>query len=119
MEEFKEWLRKAEEDFDTAKYNLEGNKLAAGVFFLQQSVEKSLKALIIKKKGEIVRTHDLIILGKRINAPKKIMEYCKELTPAYQYTRYPDVPREEKLGERADVLVSYAEEVLEWVKKNI
>jgi len=40
------------EDLDTAKKLLEVEKYYASVFFAEQAVEKALKALFIKKKGE-------------------------------------------------------------------
>lgn len=118
-DEYKNWLNQAEKDFDAAKYNLEGNKTEQGVFFLQQSAEKALKSLYIKKFKDLFKTHDLILLAKKLNAPEKIIDYCKELNPAYQYTRYPDIPSMENLNEIEDELVKYAEEILKWVKKNI
>ena len=59
MEEIKKWLEQAEKDFETAKYNLEGDKIEAGMFFLQQSVEKALKAVHIKKnkKSRLIFKH--------------------------------------------------------------
>ena len=35
MDEFNIWFKKAEEDLDTAKYNIKGDKLSPGFFFLQ------------------------------------------------------------------------------------
>lgn len=119
MEEYKEWLKKAEQDFDTAKYNINGGKLEAGLFFLQQTAEKSLKALYIKKFNELLKTHDLFILSKKLNIPQRLQEFCKKLSPAYQYTRYPDVSEKTNLEERAKEFLNYAEEILQWTKKNL
>ncbi len=113
------WLEQAEKDLDTAEYNLKGGKLDAGVFFLQQSAEKALKAFYIKKFKSLFKTHDLVLLSKKIKAPKKIIEHCNELNPAYQYTRYPDMPSMENLDEIVGDLVFYTKEILKWVKKNI
>ncbi len=118
-DEHSKWVEQAEKDLNTAKYNLNGGEIDSGVFFLQQTAEKSLKALYIKKFKRLFRTHDLIILSKKVNAPKKIQDYCKELNPAYQYTRYPDIPSMENLKEISSDLLKYAEEILTWVKKNI
>ena len=43
----------------------------------------------------------------------------RELNPAYQYTRYPDIPSMDNLEEVADNLVIYAEEIIKWTEKNI
>lgn len=119
MNEEKEWMKKAEEDFETAKYNLKGNKIDAGLFYLQQSAEKSLKAVYIKKSKTLIKTHDLVLLAQKINAPKKIIEYCKEINPAYQYGRYPDVPAVNELNKKAEKFVEYVKEILKWAKENI
>lgn len=118
-QETKTWLQKAEDDFDTAKFNINAGKKEGGVFFLQQTVEKALKALIIKQSGQLLKSHDLLLLAKRANAPSKIQQYCKELSPAYQYTRYPDVPFDEDLNSLSSQFIKYTEEILKWVKKNL
>ena len=117
--ESKIWFKKAEEDFDTAKYNLKGNKIEPAVFFLQQSAEKALKAIYIKEYKSIIKVHDLVLLAKKIKAPLKIIELCKELNPAYQYTRYPDVAPVNNLKEKATKFVNSVEEILKWTKENI
>lgn len=119
MEDSEKWLEQAIKDLDTAKYNLKGGKKEAGVFFLQQSAEKALKAVYIKKFKKLYKIHDLVLLSKRINAPKEILEYCKYLNPAYQYTRYPDVSPVDNLEELSNKFVNYAEEILKWARKNI
>lgn len=119
MEEVKSWIKKAEEDFETAQYNLDGNKIEPGLFFLQQSAEKALKALYIKKFKKLIKVHDLVLLAKKLNAPKEIVEFCKKLTPAYQYTRYPDVSLTEDIAELTPILLNHCKEILKWVKKNI
>lgn len=119
MEDYKNWIKKAEEDLETAEYNLEGNKTDAGFFFLQQSAEKSLKAVYLKKFKELLKTHDLFILAKKLNSPKEILDFCKKLTPAYQYTRYPDVYKVEESKEFESNLLNYTKEIIKWCKKNL
>jgi|SRR3989344_3027406 len=117
--EFEIWFDKAEEDLDTAKYNLSGGKIGAGLFFLQQSVEKALKALHMKKSNELLKTHDLILLSRKVNAPKNIIEMCRKISPAYSYTRYPDVEGVENLEEISDDLLECSEKVLKWIKEQL
>lgn len=118
-EETKKWINKAKDDLDTAKYNIKGGKIEAGIFFLQQVAEKSLKGTYIEKANILLKTHDLILLARKVNAPKKIFDFCKELSPAYLYTRYPDIPSEDDLNIKVNEFVRYAEEILKWVEKNI
>jgi HEPN domain-containing protein len=119
MEEYKEWMDKSEQDLDTAKYNLDGEKYEAGIFFLQQAAEKSLKALYIKKFKKIFRTHDLVSLGKSLEAPDELLECCKKLTPAYYFTRYPDSSNVRDLESKSDELLNCAEDIIKWARKQI
>lgn len=119
MSEVNDWLNKAKEDFDTAKYNIKGEKYDAGIFFLQQSAEKALKAIYIKKFKKLLKTHDLVVLARSVDAPNKIIEECKSLTGAYQFTRYPDIPKPTNLKEITDNFLKITEEVLLWTEKNI
>ncbi|MFH1801286.1 MAG: HEPN domain-containing protein [archaeon] len=116
--DFEEWIKFAEEDLETASYNINGGKTGAGLFFLQQCAEKSLKAVYMKRFENMFRTHDLVLLAKKLNVPNAIMKYCKELNPAYLYTRYPDVPEVKNLNEMGKNLHFYAKEILKWAKKN-
>ena len=117
--EYDEWFDKAEKDLITAEYNIKGEQLEAGAFFLQQSAEKALKAVYIKLKGELFRTHDLVTLARQLNAPKEIEESCQQLNPAYNYTRYQDAVKNVNLGEIIEELKESAVGVLEWARKKI
>ena len=117
--EYLEWIKKAERDFDAALYNLKGNFIEEGAFFLQQSAEKALKALFLKKLSRLPKTHDLVGLAMDLKAPDKIKSYARLLSPAYQYTRYPDVSGIMGLEEEIENLKNYCKEILTWVKKNL
>ena len=117
--EVKSWLNKAKEDLNTAQYNFKGNKFEAAAFFAQQAAEKGLKAVYIKKFKELIKIHDLVLIARKIDAPKEIRDKCKELTPAYFYTRYPDVVTIANMDEVANKLIDYAQEVIVWVEENI
>ncbi len=62
----REWLNKAEEDFNFAKINLEeDNKFYSQIcFHFQQSAEKYLKAFIAAYDLEFEKIHNLITLLK-------------------------------------------------------
>lgn len=116
--EYEEWMKKAEEDLNTAIFNLEGNKIDAGLFYLQQSAEKALKAVYIKAKKELIKTHDLVSLSRSLSAPENIIKFCTLLTPLYQQTRYPDALPQD-IGDSIKELTSAAKEVLAWTKKQL
>ena len=64
-EPFKEWLVKADEDFDAAAdINRRRKKPLTDVicFHSQQSTEKYLKAYLTKKGIRFSKTHDLLVL---------------------------------------------------------
>jgi HEPN domain-containing protein len=104
MKEYEEWIAKADQDLDTVNYNLKGDKFEVAAFFMQQAAEKALKSLQIKKLGKFFKTHYLVSLSKKLKAPKEILSFSKLLTPAYQYTRYPDVVSPDELKEEIDNL---------------
>ncbi len=116
-EEIQKWWEKAKSDLKAAEYNFDGGFFGESMFFSQQSVEKALKALYIKRFSHLKKTHDLVSLSRKLNLPEKLVDYCKELSPAYTYTRYPDVPDIEEIIETSENLIEYAKEVLNWVEK--
>ena len=118
MDEYKKWIEQSEKDLDTAKYNLEGKKIEAGIFFLQQSAEKALKALHIKKYKELLKVHDLVLLAKKLSAPEDIRIKCSKINPSYIDTRYPDVPKAYSEVDTIEI-VKLAEEVISWIEKNL
>ena len=113
------WIKKAEQDLDASNYLIKGKKYEESLFFLQQSVEKALKYVYIKKFKRLIKTHDLVLLAREIKAPENILEKCKRLTLAYQYTRYPDIPIVEDIKKETLNFLNFAKEVLKWVKENI
>lgn len=118
-EEIKNWWKKAQEDLDAAEFNFKGGKFEIAAFLCQQSVEKAFKALLLKKTKTIRKIHDLVELGKNINAPEKIINGVKELTFAYIYSRYPDVKQELNLKEKAYEFLNVAKEALKWIEKKL
>jgi HEPN domain-containing protein len=91
----REWLEKADEDFNFADANLrEGSGFYAQLcFHFQQAGEKFLKAYIIGKGLPFDRVHDLVHLLKTcsVHAPEfsELKEECIFLNTAYIETRYP------------------------------
>ena len=116
-QEVKRWMAQAKEDYDTAKFDFEGKKYKAAAFWCQQSAEKALKALTLKKTGKIKKIHDLVILGKDAGIPPNLLSKLKELTLAYVYSRYPDVSNVNNLKDKVSHFLKVSEEVLKWTKK--
>ncbi|MFQ6128416.1 MAG: HEPN domain-containing protein [Thermoplasmata archaeon] len=104
-------------DLETAHHLFEGKRYDAAAFFAQQSVEKGLKSLYIYRRGELRKTHDLVLLGKGLDLPQRLLDLCKELSPAYIYTRYPDVVPVEDIEKVSKELLGYAEEIVQWMRE--
>jgi HEPN domain-containing protein len=124
MEEtYKRWLRQAEADYETAEYNLKGNRFYVCANYSQQTVEKALKALWIFKKKDLVKTHGIISLARKLNVPEKLVIKIASLKPIFRESRYPDVtdkiPAEEYEEQDSIEFLNIAEEVLAWVKNQI
>jgi len=118
-EEVKRWWKKAKKDLDSAKYNFKGKKYDVSAFLCQQSAEKALKALLLKKSGKIRKIHDLVELGKEVGLSSELLNETKELTLAYTYARYPDIEEVKNLNKIAKKFLHVSEEILKWVKKQL
>jgi len=91
----REWLAKADEDFDFARITLEeGNTYFAQIcFHFQQAAEKYFKAFIVAYDLEFEKMHNLIqllkICAKKEPSLQSLMEQSELLNTAYIDTRYP------------------------------
>ena len=115
------WRRQAERDVESAEKNISIQEYALTAFLCQQAVEKDLKALLIQKEGQLVKTHSVISLAKRVNMPALLLGKIEKLESVYQRTRYPDVikkmPAEEFDAQDAQEFLEDAKEVLAWTQR--
>ncbi len=116
-EESEIWWKQALRDLETADYLLHAERYDAVAFFAQQSVEKALKSLHIERFKELKKTHDLVLLARGLGIPQELIDFCKELSPAYVYTRYPDVVPVQDIDEVSKELLGYAKEIMEWIRE--
>lgn len=95
IEIVKEWLDKADEDFNFADANLreESTFYAQICFHFQQSAEKYLKAFIVARDLEFEKTHNLIYLLKICARQEAVLsnlsDECEFLNAFYIEARYP------------------------------
>jgi len=95
------WWHQARADLETAEIVLDGRRFYAVSWFVQQAVEKGLKALYIEQRGVLApRTHDLRHLGREVLAPSTVETDLAALDPAFDLTRYPDRIRAPLLSTR-------------------
>ena len=95
VEIVREWLEKADEDFEFARVNLQERKpfYAQICFHFHQAAEKCLKAYIIAHELEFLKVHDLSMLLRiclsKDPAFEQLHEACEYLNAFYIEARYP------------------------------
>jgi HEPN domain-containing protein len=90
-----EWLNRALSNLNLGKNLIQGVNLEDLCFNFQQTVEKSLKAVLIKNNIKVPRTHsvsELISIAKEhsIDIPENIEANAPMLSVYAVDTRYPD-----------------------------
>src|SRR3989304_6790257 len=125
VEIIREWLTKADEDFEFARINLEEAKpfLAQICFHFQQAAEKYLKSYIIAHELEFLKIHDLPLLLKiclsKDASFEQLREDCEYLTTFYVDTRYP-VHWPTKFSRReTEKAFRSAERIRSWIKNKL
>lgn len=117
------WIEQAKADLKSAENSFKSKDYYASVFWAQQSVEKVLKAVLIKKTKKLVKIHDLILLGKMAELPEELLNKIKFLSGVYTESRY-DIIGEEipanKFKEQDSIeALNLGKEVLKWLEKEI
>ena len=88
-----DWLRIAEKDLARVQVMLDADDPEAAGFYLQQSLEKYLKAFLLSKSWRLKRTHDLeVLLNDALRYDPSLEEFrglCQEVTDFYIVARYP------------------------------
>ena len=121
--EVKRWLKLANDDLKSAQVNLKNKQYYVCAFLSQQCVEKALKSLLIKKTGKLIKIHDLVMLGKKVDLPELLLEKCDKLNAVYLDARYGDLggalPSKKFKKRSSSDFLNTAKEVLKWSEKNI
>ena len=113
------WVEMSAENLRKAGDNLKIGNFDLASFLCQQSVEKSLKALLIKRTGKFPKIHDLVRLGKLVEIDEKFLEGCRKLTSVYVETRYPGVGVGKYNKKESSEDIKLAEGILKWVRKRL
>lgn len=109
--EFNKWVDSANDDWQTAEFMLQGGRYVWALYILQLSIEKLIKALVIKHDKLPYFTHDLKHLYEQIgDIPQKYLPWIKEITSFNISARY-DIEKQ-KLHKKATK--KYTKE---WFKK--
>ncbi len=86
--EVSKWMKYAERDLEIA-VKMASEYPEDSVFHCQQAAEKALKAVFIKKFGELIKTHELVFLARKVGLPEELLIDCKDLNESSAATRYP------------------------------
>ena len=90
-----DWLRIAEKDLQRAEHLLAIHDAEAAGFYLQQAVEKFLKAFLLANGWKLERIHDLeALLNDALAYDPSLEEFrsaCQKITAFYFVERYPFV----------------------------
>ena len=116
------WWKQAERDLKSSKNSLNSKDYYVSALLSQQAVEKALKCLYLKEKGELLRIHDVVKLAREVNAPLEIVKKCAEINPVYVEVRYPEgneLPADKINKNEAEKILEMAGEVLIWIKKQL
>ena len=125
MPEFKDWMRMAESDLETAYFLLNAREESLGyVFYLaQQGAEKALKSYMLFNGMPIIKTHDLMgLLEKCINIEPNFEKFKYKLSIINPYstaTRYPDDHFVMPDVTTARLLLNDAQELFEFVQDKL
>ncbi|MGI8552776.1 MAG: HEPN domain-containing protein [Dehalococcoidia bacterium] len=117
------WWRQAQADLVTAEVTLREQRFYAAAWFIQQAVEKGLKALYVEQRGTLTpRTHNLVQLGRDISAPTNLDADLASLNPAFGASRYPDlqkgtIPVDEVTETRAVGYLESGRRIMTWLDR--
>ncbi|MBM3213099.1 HEPN domain-containing protein, partial [Candidatus Poribacteria bacterium] len=90
-----DWKEVARKDLGRVERNLDNNDIEAAGFFLQQSLEKFLKAFLLEKGWQLQKTHVLSTLldyAMEFDAHLGVFrDLCERATSYYFTERYPQL----------------------------
>jgi len=118
------WWLQAKKDFSVAEILFDKEQYYMVAFLCQQSIEKGLKALHLKKnKRPADFTHSLVTLGNACKVPNSLMVILRNSTLDFVISRYPDasdeLPYEMYDKTIASQRIDGAREVLKWIEKEL
>ena len=121
----REWLDKADEDFNFAKIILEerDNFYPQICFHFHQASEKYLKSFVVAYDLEFEKTHSLMNLLMTCSSKDasllSLMEECQRLNTAYIDTRYPVHWPTDYTKEKASMFKGDAEKIALAIKTTL
>lgn len=124
-EDIQPWLRFAESDMVSAETLHRAGQELNTIFHLQQAVEKTLNALLIKRTASFPpRIHDLLKLADLcgISLEEKQVQLLENLNEFYIESRYPEAwgkAPSETSPEKTARLMRSTKEFVEWLRQQL
>ena len=84
-----EWMQIARKDWRRAERNLKDRDAEAAGFFLQQALEKYIKAFLLKHNWKLRKIHELDEAAKYEQELEKFRDLCERVSGYYLAERYP------------------------------
>ena len=115
------WVDQAQYDLETARAMLTSRRFLYVLFCCQQAVEKALKAVIVRRTGEMPpRVHNLLRLVEvaQVQPDQEQMRLLGELSAYYIQSRYPEEIKAAGATitrDIADEAMKKTEKILPWV----
>lgn len=113
----REWLARARDDLIAARALISKKLFDLAAFHSQQSVEKSLKAVYVRRFRKLRKTHDVVLLGKEVGMPEGLQALCADVDAFCTASRYPGTRRQVSEADAKHAL-EIARKVLEWSEEN-
>ncbi|MBN2089786.1 HEPN domain-containing protein [candidate division KSB1 bacterium] len=121
-EKYKEWLKQADYDMDTADVMYASGRYFYAVFMCHLSIEKALKGVYHQIFNEVPpKTHNLLYLLEKIDRKpeQRLEKFIIKLNTASVATRYPDELAKIQAAYNQNVtkdILMKSKEVLTWLK---
>lgn len=122
--EWRNWLDLAAGHLENARLALENGGYYVTALLGHQAAEQALKGLwLVVADGLPPRTHNLVELSTRLEAPARVIDAAARLSPHFVASRYPDVaqgnPMANYTKQVAADLLKDAKEVVDWCSSRL
>lgn len=116
------WLNGSIYDFETAKVLIQNGRFVHGLFFCHLTIEKIIKALVVKVTNEIPpKSHDLFYLSQKamIDLPEEKLTIIQILMKYQLEGRYPEYLPEAPQQKLVINYFNQTENLLKWFREKL
>ena len=116
------WRDEALESWKDVVHNIKGARISLALFSAHLTIEKALKAHVVKKTGKFPpMIHNLIslanIAGLRLTSQQVVL--FSELNPLNIEARYPGIASQRPTKKQTELIVKRTKVALEWLIKKL